>query len=120
MRRLLILLGLATSIFAATPMTKITVHVMNHHDKPVGSAAVIIRFVSGHSVIKLGRGIKTEWELQTSQEGSVTLPPIPQGTIQIQVIAKGYQTFGQNIDINEEKRTVEVKLSPPQAQYSAH
>ena len=38
----------------------------------------------------------------------------------MQVIAKGYQTFGQTFDIDEEKKTIDVKLNPPQAQYSSH
>lgn len=115
------LLGLTAGIaLAEPPMTKITVHVTDPHDKPVGSASVIIRFVSGHSVLKLGRGTKTEWELQTNQEGSITLPRIPQGKILVQVIAKGFQTYGENLDIDEQQKTVEVHLKLPQAQYTAH
>lgn len=121
MRSILILFGLmATLAVAGTPMTKITIHVTNQHDKPVGGASVIVRFISGHSLVKLGRGTKTEWEVRTSQEGSVTLPTVPQGKILIQVIAKGYQTYGENLDIDEELKTVEVHLKPPQGQYSAH
>jgi hypothetical protein len=121
MRTVLIFFGvLVTLSFAETPMTKITVHVTDTHDKPVPNAAVIIRFVSGHSIIKLGRGTKTEWEVRSGQEGQVTLPTIPQGKILIQVIAKGYQTYGENVDIDEVKKTVEVVLKPPQAQYTAH
>jgi len=48
------------------------------------------------------------------------IPPIPQGKILVQVIAKGYQTFGETVDVSEEEKTVEVKLNPPQPQYSAH
>jgi hypothetical protein len=36
------------------------------------------------------------------------------------VIAKNYQTFGDNFDVDEDQKTVEIKLKPPQAQYSAH
>lgn|SRR5271165_3487894 len=118
---LTVLLGMTAPLAVAeTPMTKITVHVTDPKDKPVPSASVIIKFVSGHSILKLGRGTRTEWELRTSQEGSVTLPRIPQGKILIQVIAKGFQTYGENIDISEEQKTVEVQLKPPQAQYTAH
>jgi hypothetical protein len=48
------------------------------------------------------------------------IPSIPQGKVRIQVIAKGYQTFGQVFDVNEEEKTIEVKLNPPQPQFSAH
>jgi len=48
------------------------------------------------------------------------MPPIPQGKIRIQVIAKGYQTFGKDYEISEGEKTVEVTVNPPQQQYSAH
>jgi hypothetical protein len=81
---------------------------------------VVLRFIEGHSVIKLGKHIVTSWEMRTNQEGVAKIPTIPQGKIRIQVIAKGYQTFGQTFDVTEEEKTIEVKLNPPQAQYSAH
>jgi hypothetical protein len=38
----------------------------------------------------------------------------------IQVIAKGYQTFGETFEVNEPEKTIEIKLNRPQAQYSVH
>jgi hypothetical protein len=70
--------------------------------------------------VKFGRKIITNWELRTNQEGVARIPSIPQGKIRVQVIAKGYQTFGQVFEVNEEEKTLEVKLYPPQAQYSVH
>ncbi len=88
--------------------------------KPVENASVIVKFVKGHSMTKLGKKIRKEWELRTNQEGLVKIPPIPQGTILVQIIAKDYQTFGQNFDVDEEQKTLDIKLNPPQPQYSAH
>jgi hypothetical protein len=48
------------------------------------------------------------------------IPPLPQGDILIQVIAKGYQTFGQTFEIDEEERTIEVRLNPPQPPVSVY
>jgi hypothetical protein len=48
------------------------------------------------------------------------IPPIPQGTILIQINAKNYQTFGDNFDVDQEQKTIEITLNPPQPQYSAH
>lgn len=101
-------------------MTTLTIQVKSPGGKPVERASVIVKFVKGHSVVKLGKKIRTEWELQTSQEGIAKIPPIPQGTILIQIIAKNYQTFGQTFDVNEPEKTIEIKLNPPQPQYSAH
>ena len=58
--------------------------------------------------------------MRTNQEGEVRIPTIPQGKIRIQVIAKGYQTFGQDFEVNEDEKTIPITLNPPQQQYSAH
>jgi hypothetical protein len=100
-------------------MTKLRIEVMSPGGKPVDRASVIVRFVEGFSVIKMKK-IKTDWELKTNQDGVAKIPPIPQGKIRVQVIAKGYQTFGQIFPVSEEEKTIEVKLNPPQSQYSAH
>ncbi len=83
-------------------------------------AGVVVRFVEGRSYVKLGKKIRTTYEMRTNQEGLARIPEIPQGKILIQVIAKGYQTFGHTFDVDEEEKTIEIKLNPPQAQYSAH
>ena len=108
------------TLYAQTAITKLTVHVLNDSDKPVDRASVIVKFVQGRDYIKLGKKIRDTYELRTNQEGEASLPEIPQGKILIQIIAKGYQTYGQTLDVNEPERTVEIKLNPPQKQYSAH
>jgi uncharacterized GH25 family protein len=120
MHRLLLLTALVLPLWAAAPMTTLTIQVKSKSGKPVESASVIVKFVKGHSVAKLGKSIRKEWELRTNQEGRVKIPPIPQGQILIQIIAKDYQTFGQTFDIDEENKTVDIELNPPQPQYSAH
>jgi hypothetical protein len=85
----------------------------------VTNASVIVRFVQGRSKIKFNK-IRKTWELRTGELGSVKIPAIPQGKILIQVIAKNYQTYGETFDVDEEEKTLEIKLSPPQKQYSAH
>lgn len=107
-------------LHADTPMTAIRVEVKNLSDKPVERASVVVDFISGRSYAKFGKKIRTHWELRTTQEGVAKIPPIPQGKIKILIIASGYQTYGQVYEINEEEKTIEIKLNPPQAQYSAH
>lgn len=120
---LVVLFGLALAMptLAADPdFTTITVEVMNDRDKPIPRASVIVRFVEGRSVVKFGKKIITSYELRTSNEGKVSVPPIPQGKILVQVIAKGYQTYGEYHEIYEEEKTLPIVLSPPAKQYSAH
>jgi hypothetical protein len=101
-------------------MTKLNVHVTTQGGKPIDHADVVVKFVSGRSLIELGRKITTSWEMRTNQEGVAKVPELPQGTILIQVIATGYQTFGQTFEVNALAKTIEVKLNSPQEQYSAH
>jgi hypothetical protein len=101
-------------------MTRLTVSVKNDSGKPVDRAGIIVRFVQGRNYIKLGKKIRTTYELRTNQEGEARIPEIPQGTIRVQVIAKGYQTFGKDFEVTEPEKTIEIKLNPPQPQYSAH
>jgi hypothetical protein len=105
---------------AAPPMTTITVHVTSQKGKPVDHASVIVKFIAGRDKLKLFKKTVTQYELQTTQEGEAKIPPIPQGKIQIQIIAKDFQTYGDVLDINEARKTVEIKLNPPQRQYSVH
>lgn len=116
-----ILFAAALPVLADPPMTKIRVEVRKAtNDKPVDRASVVVRFVEGRSVVKLGKKIMTSYQMRTNQDGVASMPAIPQGKIQIQVIAKGFQTFGQIFDIGEEEKTVEIKLNDPQPQFSVH
>ena len=117
----LVVLGSALPVLADPPEAKLTVHVVSADTgKPVERAAVVVRFVKGRQPMKFYKKMLTTWETQTNQDGNTTLPTIPQGEVRIQVIAKNYQTFGEVVDVNQEKQTVEIKLNPPQAQYSSH
>lgn len=124
MRKVLTLLiatlALSCAAWADPPMTKLSIEVKTLGGQPVERAGVIVRFVKGHSVVKLGKKIRTTWETRTNQEGVAKIPDIPQGEILVQVIAKGYQTFGQKFDVSDEQKTIAVQLKPPQPQYSSH
>jgi len=116
----LTLLILALAAYAEVPMTKLTITVKTQSGRPVGQAAVIVRFVKGHSVFKLGKAVRTQWELRSNQDGQAIIPSIPQGQIRIQVIANGYQTYGDTVDVTETERNIDIKLNPPQQQYTSH
>ena len=123
MRALILSIALlvpATLPLFGADLTTLTISVKSPGGRPVENASVIVKFVKGRSKTKLFKKIRTEWELRSNQEGIVKIPPIPQGTILVQIIAKNYQTFGQNYDVDEEQKTIEIRLNPPQPQYSAH
>lgn len=106
----LMLLCLA-AVAPAKDTAKITVRVRDNNNQPVNRAAVIVKRMRG-------KHVKTSYELSTSQEGTAPLPPLPQGTYLIQVIAKGYQTFGEKYTLSEPEKTIDIQLQPPQAQFS--
>ncbi|HVW83703.1 MAG TPA: hypothetical protein VHB50_03445 [Bryobacteraceae bacterium] len=102
-------------VFAAD--TKLTVQVNSADSgKPIGRASVVVRFRHGRNVNL--KKIVTNWETKTNQEGSVTIPSIPQGEVTIQVIATAYQTYGDVYQLDQPEQTVSIKLNRPQAQYS--
>ena len=116
----LLTLVLVCFSFAAATQTTITVSVKNSFDRPLDNAAVILDFLGSHQVAKLGKRKPIHWEVHTNQEGIAHFPPVPQGIIQLQVVAKDYQTFGNKFDVDTENRTIDIKLNAPQKQYSAH
>ncbi len=120
MRKLIVLFALVLIPAIAADETNLTIVVTNKEGKPIDRASVIVKFVQGRSKVKFGAKIRKEWELKTSQEGVAKIPSIPQGKILIQVIAPNYQTFGNTFDVQEDQRTIDVKLNPPQKQYTAH
>ena len=107
------------SLVHAAEQTKLSVVVKTQAGRPVDRASVVIRCVD-RKLAKLGKHDCPSYELRTNEDGKAVMPPIPQGKIRIQVIAKGYQTFGKDFEINEEAKTVEITVNPPQQQYSAH
>ena len=122
MRGLLLILALMLPVAnpaTAADLTKLKIVVTTRSGRPIDRADVIVRF-GGRSVVKLGKMVRTTWEMRSSQEGVAEIPDMPKGQIRIQVIAKGYQTFGDTFDVSEDERTIEIKLNPPQKQYSSH
>ncbi len=118
--RLAALVVLALPLLADDATTTLRIEVKTLKDRPIDRASVVLDFLEGRSVAKLGRKVRKHWEMRTNQDGIAKLPPIPQGKVRVQVIAQGYQTFGQVYDLSEEEKTLEIKLNPPQSQFSVH
>jgi hypothetical protein len=116
------LLAVAAFLAHAANMTKLTIVVKTQAGHPVDRAEVIVRWHANekHPRAGFGRAVRTTFETRSNQEGETTLPEVPQGNILIQINAKGFQTFGKVFQIDDEEKTVEITLNPPQQQYSAH
>ena len=91
--------------------TKIRVIVTDEMDKPIANASVYVRFYQDGGFLKKDKLV--ELDLKSNQDGSVKVPEIPQGKVMVQVIAKGWHTFGEWFDVNKEEQTIPVKLKQP-------
>jgi hypothetical protein len=87
----------------------------DENGKPVRSASVIMHPVGGNG--KQGKG---GMELKTNAEGKTGFDGIPYGKLRVQVLAPGYQTYGEDFDINQAKMDFTIKLKRPQSQYSIY
>ncbi len=105
---------------AADSKATLSVEVTNQYEKPVDNATVILDFLGAHDVARLGKRKPVHWEVHTNQQGKAHFPPVPYGTVQVQVITTKYQTYGEKIDLDSDEKKLDVQLKPPQSQYSAH
>jgi hypothetical protein len=112
--------ALIPALNGAVPMTTLQVLVLTPGGRPLDRASVIITFVKGRAPMKLYKKEFLHWELKTNQQGIAKIPPIPQGTIKVQIIASNYQTFGDTFDVEEPEKTITIQLKDPQSQYSSH
>ncbi|HST12867.1 MAG TPA: carboxypeptidase-like regulatory domain-containing protein, partial [Terriglobales bacterium] len=83
--------------------------------KPVRNAAVVLHPVNGRG--KQGRG---GFELKTDNDGKTHFEGVPYGKLRVQVLAPGFQTFGEDYDIGEGEKEITVRLKRPQKQYSIY
>lgn len=83
--------------------------------KPVRNAAVIL-----HPVAQHGKQSRGGFELKTNSEGETESDGIPYGMLRVQVIAPGFQTFGQDYSIDQPQKEITIRLKRPQGQYSIY
>ena len=72
--------------------------IKDDNGKPVRSAAVIMHPVNSHG--KQGRG---DLELKTDGDGKASFDGAPYGKVRVQVLASGFQTFGEDYDVDRAK-----------------
>ncbi|HZU10318.1 MAG TPA: hypothetical protein VFA02_10495 [Pseudacidobacterium sp.] len=97
------------------PTCKVTVTVTKgSNGKPVENAGVVFH------PMKNGKD-DGNMELKTNEEGKAVLDVIPIGdTVRLQVIAKGFQTYGADYVLEGPTEEINIKLNPPGRQYSIY
>jgi hypothetical protein len=83
--------------------------------KPVRNAAVVM-----HPVSTTGKQEKGGMELKTDAEGKCDFDGMPYGKLRIQVLAHGFQTYGEDFDVEKPNLELTIKLKRPQGQFSVY
>lgn len=83
--------------------------------KPVKNAEVVL-----HLVDKSGKQKQEGLELKTHDDGKAEATGIPYGKVRIQVIARGFRTFGEDYAINQPAMEITIKLEKPAGQFSIY
>jgi hypothetical protein len=60
-------------------------------------------------------------ELKTNEDGKAVIDILPLGdTVRLQVIARGYQTYGEDYKVDKAEMGIEVRMKRPGEQYSIY
>lgn len=106
----------SSSAWASDPAAALSFVVLkDDNGKPVRNAAVVLHPVNGKG--KQGRG---GFELKTDNDGKTHFEGVPYGKLRVQVLAPGFQTFGEDYEIGEPEKEITVRLKRPQQQYSIY
>ena len=89
--------------------------VKDYNGKPVRNAAVVL-----HPVSRKGKQARGGMELKTDNDGRTNIDGIPYGALRVQVLVPGFQTFGEDYQINKPELEITVKLKRPGGQYSTY
>jgi len=94
------------------PTSRIEVTVLRDADsKPIENASVIFHL----------DGDKGNMELKTNEDGRSIIDVLPMGsTMRLQIIAKGFQTYGQDYKIDKSDMIFGIRMKRPGEQYSIY
>ena len=112
----MLLLGVAVAAHADEKASDLKFVVLKEDNgKPVRNAAVVL-----HEVDKEGHQSKGGMQLKTDADGKASVPAVPYGKVRVQVLVRGFQTFGDDYEINQPTQEIKIKLKRPQKQYSIY
>ncbi|HVZ60541.1 MAG TPA: hypothetical protein VG892_07105 [Terriglobales bacterium] len=84
--------------------------------KPVRNASIVLHPVSKSGKMDRSGGL----QLKTDSEGMAEFRGAPYGKLRIQVLARGFQTYGSDHDIDEPTEEIAIQIRKPQEQYSIY
>jgi len=89
--------------------------IRDYSGKPVRNASVVM-----HPVEKNGKQSKGGLQIKTDVDGKASFDGVPYGKLRVQVLATGFQTFGDDYVIDKPTMEITVKMKRPQGQYSIY
>jgi hypothetical protein len=97
---------------APPPTARIEVTVLRDVDaKPIENSSVIFHLV----------GEAGNMELKSNEDGKAVIDVLPIGsTVRLQIIAKGFQTYGEDYVIDKASLGIEIRMKRPGEQYSIY
>jgi hypothetical protein len=117
-----ILIGFATAVLlASVALAQDDMAVLNfivirdYSGKPIRNASVVM-----HPVEKNGRQSRGGLQIKTDADGKASFDGVPYGKLRVQVLATGFQTFGNDYAIDKPAVEITVKMKRPVGQYSIY
>ena len=117
-----IVVGFATAVLLPTvALAQDDMAVLNfivirdYSGKPIRNASVVM-----HPVEKNGKQSKGGLQIKTDADGKASFDGVPYGKLRVQVLATGFQTFGNDYPIDKPTVEITVKMKRPVGQYSIY
>lgn len=112
----LVALCLAAAQAGEKPTSNLSFVVLkDYNGKPIRNASVIL-----HPVDEDGKQEKGGVQLKTDGDGRTKFDAVPYGKLRVQVIARGFQTHGDDYDIVQPEQEIVIRLKRPQEQHSIY
>jgi len=100
---------------APPPTARIEITILRDtNGKPIENAAVIFHPIAG----EVSKG---NMEMKTNEDGKSIVDVLPIGdTVRLQIIAKGFQTYGEDFKVENDEMALVIRMKRPGEQYSIY
>jgi len=100
---------------APPPTARIEITILRDvNGKPIENAAVIFHPIAG----EVSKG---NMEMKTNEDGKAMIDVLPIGdTVRLQIIAKGFQTYGEDFKVDKDEMALVIRMKRPGEQYSIY
>ena len=89
--------------------------IRDYSGKPIRNASVVM-----HPVEKNGKQSRGGLQIKTDADGKASFDGVPFGKLRVQVLATGFQTFGNDYAIDKASMEITVRMKRPVGQYSIY